>query len=75
MFEYVFLILGTCLAFWGMQTRGEWSKNISVIGGLVWIVSLIYIFLNKGAKNGLLAILASFVVGAICQRVFPKKYK
>lgn len=70
---YLFLIIGICLVVWGSQTRGTWSRKIAILGGIVWIAPLILIFINYDIRNGLIAAFVSFVIGAVCQRIFPKK--
>ena len=66
-------LLGIILVVWGTQTRGEWSQNIGIIGGILWVIGVIGIFFLTGIGNGCWYLLATFIVGAILQRIFPKK--
>ncbi len=64
--------MGVAMAIWGSQTRGTLSRNISIIGGLLWFTVLIWVFVNHFV-NGLYFLLGSFVLGAILKTIFPKK--
>lgn len=70
---YTFLLFGTALAIWGSQTRGTMSQNISIIGGLIWLVTLVTMFFSFGVKDGFIALFVSFAAGAVCKNIFPKK--
>ncbi len=70
--SYIFLIIGVCLSIWGSQTRGSWSQNIAIVGGLIWLCLLIFMFYSFGIKVGFVALFVSIVVGAICENIFPK---
>jgi hypothetical protein len=66
-------IIGIALGVWGTQTRGTWSQNIGIIGGISWLLGVILFFIQTGLVNGFLYLLGTFIVGAILTRVFPKR--
>lgn len=68
---YIAIIVGVGMAIWGSQTRGYWSKNLRIIGGLIWLTSIIYTFYSFGVISGVVNILISFILGAIFQKIFP----
>ena len=68
-----FAFVGTFLAIWGTQTRGSWSQNIGITGGLIWLVSLVWAIVELGLKTGLLVLLGTFVLGGILISVLSKK--
>jgi len=66
-------IVGIALGAWGTQTRGTWSQKIGIIGGILWLLGVILFFLQTNLVNGFLYLMATFIVGAILTRVFPKR--
>ena len=69
----VLSLAGTVMVVWGSQTRGTWSQNIAIVGGIVWLLSVVLSFLQKGIVSGLVFTFATFALGAILSNFFPKK--
>ncbi len=69
---YIFLFIGAIMSTWGAQTRGSWSQKISIVGGMVWFLTLIYLFFIFGFKNGLIALFTSLVIANVCQKLFTR---
>jgi len=67
---YVFGIIAMLVVTFGSEGRGSWSKNIEIIGGLLWLASVIWAFFDLGLKGGFLFLIGTFVVGAILQAIF-----
>jgi len=65
---------GTFLGVWGTQTRGSWSRNIGIIGGLIWLLSLTWVVLSYGLLKGLFFTAQTFILGAILSNILPRKY-
>lgn len=66
-------IVGITLGVWGTQTRGTWSQNIGIIGGILWLLGVILFFFQTDLVKGFLYLLGTFIVGAILTRIFPKR--
>lgn len=66
-------IVGIALGVWGTQTRGTWSQNIGIIGGILWLIGVILFFFQTDLVKGFLFLLSTFIVGAILSRIFPKR--
>lgn len=66
-------IIGIFLGVWGTQTRGDWSRNIGIIGGLIWFFSIIWGFIQLGFKNGFVFIFATLIIGAVLSKILPRK--
>jgi len=49
----------------GMEGRGTWSRNISYIGGVLWLGSVIWGFFHYGLKGGIIYLIGTLVWGAI----------
>ena len=65
--------IGIFLGVWGTQTRGDWSKNIGIIGGLIWFSTIAWGFMQLGLKNGLIFLLGTLVIGAVLSKILPRK--
>lgn len=70
---YVWLAIGVAMAIWGGQTRGNWSQNMSIAGGTIWIVTLAIILASFGIGQAFMGLLFSFVAAGICKGVFPQR--
>lgn len=67
-------IIGIFLTVWSTNTRGEWSQNIGIIGGLLWLPSVVIIFIRLGIENGVIYLIATFIVGNIIQKILQKYF-
>lgn len=70
---YVILAIGIFMTTWGAQTRGTLSPAVFSIGGILWLISVVWAFLELGIGKGLLFLLGTFVAGAILSKLLPKK--
>ena len=66
---YFLGILSVFIAVFGMEGRGSWSHNISVIGGILWLASVVLAFLKFSIGDGFLFLIGTFILGAILQRI------
>ena len=66
---YLFGVIATLIMVFGMEGRGSWSRNISIVGGILWSLSIIYAFYVFSWQKGLVFLLATFVLGAVLQRI------
>lgn len=64
---YAAAILGTFIMLFGMEGRGEWSSNIAILGGWIWIGTIVWGFISL--RHGLLLVIGTLVFGAILQRI------
>lgn len=65
--------IGILLSVWGTQTRGTWSRNIGIFGGIIWLSGVILAFLDIGLLHGVYFLIGTFALGAILSRFLPKK--
>jgi hypothetical protein len=66
---YLFGAIATFIMVFGMEGRGSWSRNISVVGGLLWVISIALAFYYFSWRGGALFIVGTFVLGAILQKI------
>lgn len=67
---YLLGIITTFIMVFGMEGRGVWSRNISIIGGWLWFASVIFAFYSTDWKTGILFVLSTFILGAILKEIF-----
>jgi predicted PurR-regulated permease PerM len=53
----------------GMEGRGSSSKNITNVGVLLWIFSIIYVFYIFTWQKGILFLIGTLILGAILQKI------
>lgn len=66
---YLFAAVATFVTIFGMEGRGVWSRNISVVGGLLWLFVIIYGFYFFPWQKSTSILLGTFVFGAISQGI------
>ena len=66
---YILGAISVIIACFGMEGRGEWSKNIATVGGILWLVSVIAGFYYLGFIHGLYFLLGTFVLGVVLTKV------
>lgn len=64
----LFILAGFLLGF-GDNGRGTHSRYISILAGLIWLAGLIISFFYRGLVFSLFALIASFVIANIMQRL------
>jgi hypothetical protein len=57
---YLFAAIATFIMVLGMEGRGSSSKNITNVGVLLWIFSIIYVFY---------ILIGTLILGAILQKI------
>lgn len=67
---YLFGALSTFIMVFGMEGRGTWSNGISIVGGLLWLIAIIWGFFHFSVLMGFGFLLGTFVLGAILKRIF-----
>lgn len=65
-------IIGTFLAIWGSQTRGTLSQKMDMIGGTLWLASIVAFFIVENFKSGVILLIFTFLLAAVLTRVLPK---
>ena len=66
---YILGAISTFVMVFGMEGRGNWSKNIAIVGGLMWTASIVFAFYSLPWKSGLLFVFATFVFGVILEMI------
>jgi hypothetical protein len=66
---YFFGVVATLIMMIGQEGRGSWSQNISIVGGLLWLGSIVFAFYSTNWKTGLLFILGTLIFGAILKKL------
>jgi hypothetical protein len=59
---YLFAAIATFIMVLGMEGRGSSSKNITNVGVLLWIFSIIYVFY-------IFILIGTLILGAILQKI------
>lgn len=58
-------IISMFVLVFGAEGRGDWSRNIAIVGGLLWLGSVVWGFYTYGVKGGIIYLVGTFVWGAI----------
>ena len=62
---YIFGIISTIIMVVGMAGRGSSSNKITLVGGWLWLCSVVTAFILLGFKNGLFFLIGSLVLAAL----------
>jgi len=66
---YIFGTISTLIMVFGMEGRGTWSRNIAILGGNLWFISVVVAFWILGIRNGFIYLLGTFIFAYILQRI------
>lgn len=61
--------MATFIMVFGMEGRGSWSKNIASVGGILWLLTVIYAFYIFPWQKGFYFLIGTLIVGAILQKI------
>ncbi len=62
---YIFGIFSVFITAFGLEGKGTWSKNISLVGSWLWIFSIIYVFSVLSWQAGILFIIGTLILTSI----------
>ena len=66
---YIFGAISTFVVVFGTEGRGQRSRIVSIFGGLLWLLLVIYAFYSLSWQKGTIFLIGTFILGAILQSI------